>query len=382
MDFFTKSPGIGGRIKQHAEDFVVEEIAGERPQGDEYTVFWLEKINIDANEAIDLLANRLHVSKARFGIAGTKDKRAFTKQRVSVWRIDPERMNNLKFRNMKVYGAEGSAERITLGKLSGNRFKITVRDISLKKEEIEERLSKIFSELEKGIPNYFGPQRFGEIREITHLVGKEMLKGTFQPAVKTYLAMIFEKEQEDAKSARKYLAEHWNKEGFAEALKLFPQRLRYERTVMEYLAKYPNDYAGSLRTLPKRLRKMFLNAVQARIWNRVAKVFAEKGEQMTIPLVGCGDKISDDQMGEEIRKAMEEEEISIESFCMPSMPELRCTGGRRELFLIPKGLGILQIGEDELNSGKLKVAVAFELPPGAYATELVKEIIKSQPLST
>ncbi len=287
---FIKSPGIDGRIKQRIEDFIVEEIPEKSPPGDEYTIFWLEKFNWDIHRAIKVIAKKLHVSFKRFGFAGTKDKRALTKQRISVWKIEPDDLKKINIKDLKLYDFEKSSERINLGNLKGNKFTIIIRNIDLSKEEIEKRLNNIFSELKKGVPNLFGPQRFGEVRKVTYLVGKEMLKGRYHNAVKIYLSEVFEGEHEDIKEAREFLSKNWNQEGFKKALELFPKKFKYERTMLDYLTKHPNDYAGALRRLPKKLRKIFLNSVQAYIWNEITKQTKEE----KIPLVGYNINLEDE----------------------------------------------------------------------------------------
>src|SRR3989344_7178339 len=276
---FTKSPGVGGRIRQRIEDFKVEEIPIELPTGDEYTIFWMEKFDWDTNRALQVLARRLRVSAKRFGIAGTKDKRAVTKQRISAWRIPKEQFGHANIRGLKFYDFSASSGRINLGMSGGNSFEITIRNIGLAHEETRTRMHALLKELEHGIPNLFGPQRFGEVRAVTQLVGLEMLKGNFENAVKSYLAKVFEGEPDDAKQAREELNIVWgSKQGYLSALESFPFRLTYERQMLDYLSKYPTDFAGALRRLPKRLRKMFLNAVQADIWNKTIIEYLKSGK--------------------------------------------------------------------------------------------------------
>lgn len=375
---WTKTPGIGGRLRQRAEDFIVEEIPVKKSnESDEHTIFWMEKLNWDTNQALRAIAKKLHVSVKRFGIAGTKDKRALTKQRVSVWKILPEELEKISVRDIKIYGLE-RGDRISLGDMKGNKFNVIIRDISLSKDEIEKRLTNLFKELKK-MPNSFGPQRFGEVRELTHLVGKEILKGNFEEATKLYLCKIFEGEPEDAKKAREFLAENWNKDGFKKALDIFPIRLRYERAMLDYLSKYPNDYAGCIRRLPKRLRKMFLNAYQSAIWNEIAEKLIEKRiKNAKIPLVGFNTVLNPkNSVHKEIIEILKKDDIVLEDFIVKSMPELKCYGSERNIFIEPKDIKIIKIFEDELNQGKMAAEVAFTLPSGSYATVFLKEIMKN-----
>lgn len=387
--FYTKTHGIGGRLRQRIEDFIVEEIPiNKKDENGEYTIFWLEKFNWDTQQALRAIAKKLHVSAKRFGIAGTKDKRALTKQRVSLW--DPKiellkTLESLKIKDLKIYGFE-RGEKLNLGDSGGNKFLITIRDISLSEEGTRKRLNSIFSEVKLGMPNFFGPQRFGEVRVLTHLVGKEILKENFEAAVKIYLCKIFDGEPEDAKEARKFLAENWGEQkSYLEALKIFPRRLRYERAMLDYLHKNPKDFAGALRRLPKRLRKMFLNAVQAEIFNKIAKkniIEAKEKNRIiknkNIPLVGFNTVLNEkNRVHKKIIEIMKNEGIGQSDFLMKGMPELRCSGSERNLLLKPKNIKIIKVFDDECNPIKRAVQISFELPAGSYATVFLREITKN-----
>ncbi|MBU5557502.1 MAG: tRNA pseudouridine(13) synthase TruD [Candidatus Aenigmatarchaeota archaeon] len=378
---FTKSPGIGGRIRQRIEDFQVDELPKSSPPGDEYTIFWLEKFNWDTHRAIRAIADRLHVSEKRFGIAGTKDRRAVTRQRVSVWKIEPEQLERLQIRGLKLYNFSKSAERINLGDLEGNKFIIIIRDINLTKEETESRLKKLFIELEKGIPNLFGSQRFGEVRAVTADVGRAIIKGDLEGAVKIYLTKVFEDEPDDAKIARNFLAENWgSREAYLKALEMFPKRLHFERTMLDALVKTPTDFAGALRKLPKRLRKMFINAVQAELFNSAVSWYVKTFglEQRDVPLVGYDTVLNmEDPLHKKISELMAEQQLSIEQFRLPHSPELSTTGGTRKMLLLPRNLRIMEIVDDDFNPGKKSAKISFELPSGCYASVVLSEIMKS-----
>ncbi len=391
--YCTKTEGIGGRIKQRIEDFVVEEMPLQKSSETngkietcEYIVFSLEKFNWDTNQILKLIAKKLHVAADRFRIAGTKDKRALTRQRISLW--DPDRkleepLKEVRVRDIKIYNIR-RGDRLRLGELEGNKFEITIRGISLKEEEIKNRLDALFNEMKKGMPNVFGPQRFGETRPVTSAVGKEMLRGNFEMAVKIYVADYFEAEPDDAKKARRYLSENWNIEGFKKSAELFPYRLKNERSMLFYLQEHPQDFAGALRRLPKRLRKMFLNAYQSEIWNSVAEEYyaQEKGKKeisnIKIPLAGYDTELDDeDAVHKRIINMLKKGKIRLADFAMRGMPELKCFGSSRELLLFPKSMKIVKIEDDEFNAGKKAAQISFSLPAGSYATIVLKEIMKT-----
>lgn len=373
MKYFTKAPGVGGRLRQRIEDFKVEEMPSEMPPGEEFTLFWMEKFNEDTNRAIAVLAKYLHVSARRLSVAGTKDKRAVTKQRVSAWKIEPEQLEKIDLKYIKLSGFEKTSKRLMLGDLEGNKFIIKIRDIALEKKELEKRMKSTMAEIRKGIPNVFGVQRFGEVRPITHLVGKEILKNSVEEAAKIYLAVAYPGEPDDAKEARNFLKDNWNETGFREALNKFPQRLRYEKSMLYYLADNPDDFAGAIRRFPKNLMKMFVNAYQSYLFNEVVSDYIKNGRKK-VPLVGFDTKLGkNDAMMKDLLK---KEGIKLDDFMSESMPELRCTGSDRETILVANDLKLEGIEDDEFNPGKLCATVSFSLNPGSYATVILKEIMK------
>lgn len=389
--FYTKTPGIGGRLKQRIEDFVVEEIplqSREKTENGngEYIIFWLEKFNWDTNQILRLIAKKLHVSADRLKIAGTKDKRALTRQHVSLWDPDKaleEKLKAVRIRDIKIYNISRGG-RLNLGELDGNAFILTIRNIDLPEEEIRVRLENIFEEMKNGTPNLFGPQRFGETRPITSSVGKAMLKNDFENAVKIYLADYFESEPEDAKKARRFLSENWNISGFKKSLEIFPYRLKNERSMLGYLCEHSNDFAGALRRLPKRLRKMFLNAYQSEIWNAaVGEYFLEpknnkkEEENKSVPLVGYDTELDeDDATHKKMTVILKKDKIKLADFAMKGMPELRCNGSERSILLFPKNMKVLKVSGDEFNAGRKAAQISFRLPSGSYATVVLKEIMK------
>ena len=117
------------QIKQKPEDFLVEEIPKDLPLGKgDYTYFLLEKKNWNTREAIKAIASRLRVKEKFFNVAGIKDKKAITKQYVSVYKVKPERLENLKIKDIKITVLGKGKERLKLGQLMGNRFTIRIRN--------------------------------------------------------------------------------------------------------------------------------------------------------------------------------------------------------------------------------------------------------------
>ena len=152
-------PGIGGRIKHTPEDFEVEEIPAYEPSGSgEFLYLWIEKRAMGAEYFVRQVARRLDVSVGEVGTAGLKDRHAITRQMVSVPARAEEKLKDLEGDGIKVLRVSRHGNKLRPGHLRGNRFRILIHDA----EDAPERLPPLLDRLrEQGLPNFYGPQRFG-----------------------------------------------------------------------------------------------------------------------------------------------------------------------------------------------------------------------------
>ncbi|MAG22213.1 MAG: tRNA pseudouridine(13) synthase TruD [Candidatus Diapherotrites archaeon] len=411
--YSTKCQGIGGQIKRRYTDFVVEEITPDEkvcevkkflgdydwayeestldiPENKKELDFIhldMEKINKDVNYCIRIITRFLQCSKKRVGYAGLKDKRGVTCQRISIYQPDLERLARFNSRGIDLRNPKWSKDKIEIGSLSRNRFTIVIRDLETEEKELKTNLEKCFAEIEKtGIANFFGEQRFGGIRKVTHLVGKEFITGNPEKAVMLYLTATCPKEDEDIRNARLKLFETRD---FSEASKAFPSKYRYERALIHHLCKYPSDFVGAFRQLPKALCYLFSHAYQSYLFNEIIEERIKKkwglkkvkgdillNGEPTAPLLGFESKFAKREPGEIEAMVLEREKISLENFRVKEFPELSSKGARKSIVLKPQKLELLEIGDDEFSEGKKMAKISFELEKGSYATTVLREIMK------
>ncbi|MFW6305280.1 MAG: tRNA pseudouridine(13) synthase TruD [Candidatus Saliniplasma sp.] len=413
--FFTDTPGVGGKIKVYPEDFYVcEEIQLPYLKDGEYTIAKVWSRNWETNRLVLKLAKELGISRDDIAFSGTKDKRAVTIQWMS-FKTEPDRVKDIDISDVKINDIRKSHRTLHLGMHKGNDFKIIIRDMRVESEKAVELANRTGGTIieEGGFPNWFGIQRFGALRPITHEVGRYIVKGDYEKAVKTYIANPIEGENEECKKARSYLERTWDHEG---ALDIYPQNLHFERSIIKYLKNNPEDYISSLKKLPRNLRMMFVHAYQSYLFNRmvskrlkegyplndalvgdvllpadrsglpnkntkveVSEKNIDKASKMVRagkayvsgPLIGCHTEFSGGIQGEFEKKLMEEESLEKEDFVIPKLTSLSSTGTRREMFSKVKDL--------KWNPDRGGLKLEFSLNKGCYATTLLREFMKLPP---
>jgi tRNA pseudouridine13 synthase len=410
--YISTYPGIGGIIKE-AEHFYVEEVARlpELHEDGRFVILRVKKVNWDTMNFARVLAKMLGISQKRVNYAGTKDKRAVSLQYFSISNVEEEKVQKLKelrFRDAKVEIIGKARRPIRLGDLIGNRFKIRVMEA-----EDGEKIHSILEELEqKGIPNYFGFQRFGSIRFITHEVGKYILKRDYETAFWTYVAKPFEGE---SKEVRKIREELWNCRDPRIGLRELPAYLRYERCLLQKLREGRSE-EEAIRSLPKNLKLMFIHAYQSSIFNRVLSARIEEFESLkeiekgdtvdfirfeaienskypalmesytrvgknyarvkflvkeqraflTLPLPGYKTEFEDDWASNRVKRIIEEDEIELSDFCHEHA-EFSSKGSYR---VADMPLSLFDYLESD------EILFSFFLPKGCYATSLLREFMK------
>jgi tRNA pseudouridine13 synthase len=154
-------PEVQGHIRQSASDFEVSEILGYELSGDgEHDYLWLEKQDANTPWVAGKLARHAGIRDKDVGFAGMKDRKAVTRQWFSVRRPTAAGTDwsSLDLSGVRILDKTRHERKLKRGALQSNRFRIAIRDVDAAKDAIDERLELL---REKGVPNYFGRQRFG-----------------------------------------------------------------------------------------------------------------------------------------------------------------------------------------------------------------------------
>ena len=434
--YATRSLGIGGAIRRFVEDFVVEEVLvnGSKAQvypvkdygeiedakKERYLLCVLIKRNWDTFRAIREIANQLNINSGRVQIAGIKDAKAVTAQHITIEDVTPKEVKKIKVSDIKVRPLGYFRSKLSSYFLLGNNFHVTIRAVNHSKTTIKKRLAETLKELKTigGVPNFFGHQRFGTTRPITHLVGKAIVQGNFKKAAMLFLAKPSPFEHPESREAREQLH---STQDFEKALKIFPKQLHYERLMLKHLAKKPKDFVGAFRRLPPKLRQLFPQAYQAYLFNkflsrriacglplnrveagdyvvnversglpmiRMYKIVGaqklgefnqgvKKGRmRLALPIIGFKQSTSQGVQGEIEKEILEEEGITPEQFKISLMPEISAKGELRTALTELRDYSLCEISRDTANPPKYLVRVHFTLYRGSYATVFLREIMK------
>lgn len=176
LPFLTADlPGLGGGMKQEPEDFEVEEIPAYQPSGEgDFLYLWIEKRDLGAAYFTRQVAHRLNLRPEEVGLAGLKDRRAVTRQWVSVPQSAEGHLPALEGDGIRLLQVSRHRNKLKPGHLRGNRFRVRLRDVDPSTAPV---LDKLLARLrQSGLPNFYGPQRFGREEE-TLEIGLRLLRG-------------------------------------------------------------------------------------------------------------------------------------------------------------------------------------------------------------
>lgn len=416
--YLSEADGTGGRIKSSAEDFIVTEISKlpERRDNGRFIIAKVISKNWETNRLVRILSRSMGISREKIGFAGTKDKRAVTSQLMSFEASD-EAMAKVDLKDVAIEDAYRSGRSVQIGDLIGNSFEITVRGCTVPADAVGETIASVTASVRAlgGFPNYFGVQRFGTSRPVTHRVGEKIIRGDVKGAVDIYLSQLSEHELPETTEARKLLAD---RSRLSEAAKAMPRTMSFEKTMIDHLIRYPDDDIGAISKLPTNLQMMFTHAYQSYLFNlmlsermrsgiplnsaiegdivipagadgtpmhenpiTVTKRNIDLAEKqlrsgrafVTISLFGSESRPADGLMGEIERKVVENEKITNDDFSVPGLPYCCSKGSRREI--------VCPLGNIEHSVTDGGYTVAFSLPKGNYATCLLREYMKSEMIS-
>ena len=411
--YLTSTPGVRARLKGAAEEFRVTEISSYPPPdpAGAFTVLRVTSRNWEQHELSAAIARQLALPPHAVQWSGTKDRRAVAERLLSYRGLPPEQ--GLSLPGVELVEAYRSRDGLALGHHYGNAFEVHVvpTDVSPEAAALSfDATARALSEAGR-FPNFFGPQRFGEVRPVTHEVGRWLVRGDAAAAVDTYLTTIpLGTPNGRGDDARRAYASHHDP---ARALNEFPTDYRFERALLERLARDQRP-EQALRGLSRELRLLFVHAYQSYLFNRwlsrrhaaglslgvpvpgdrvlrlgrdgtvrgvdavpvtadneheCAELVARERALVAGPLVGFETPKGEGPVGDLLEELLQEERVERRGFEMPGAPELASRGTWRPL--------ALSAPSTSRETDATGVWFRFALPKGAYATVLLREFLKT-----
>ncbi|ABW02399.1 tRNA pseudouridine(13) synthase TruD [Caldivirga maquilingensis] len=418
--YITDCGGVGGRLRSSYEDFIVEEVLIDgmvislkapvniKPKPGPYTWIIIEKRGIDTISLVVTLSRRLGVKLSDVSYGGLKDTKAVATQVISIKGITPMQLEGLDLGpRVRVVASFSMDKPFTPSEIWGNQFTIVIRGITGDESVFNCVIEQV---MERGLPSYYGYQRFGLRRPNSHIIGKLIIMGDFEKAVEELVAKPYPYEDDTIRKARELAGMG----EYSKALELLPRSIRYlpERLVLKQLLMDPGNYMNALSKLPVNLLKLYVEAYQSYLFNKALSARIGRGisinravdgdlivllDEHGLPtgnvikaegsmvdkvnsiiskgratvvghLVGYRSRFNNGVQGEIELSVLKAEGIEPSDFKVSGMPKLATGGGVRWLSIKPI------IHSISVNGSNAKLI--FKLPKGNYATTLLREFIK------
>ncbi|MGI9279093.1 MAG: tRNA pseudouridine(13) synthase TruD [Endozoicomonas sp.] len=318
-------------FKSLPDDFIVEEELPFVPDGEgEHAYINLQKTGENTDWVAGQLARFAGVKRSAVSYAGRKDRHGITRQWFSVWLPgqDSPEWSELNSDVLEVIDATRHGKKLKTGALKGNRFIITLRDVGVSHELLEERLNQIATQ---GVPNYFGTQRFGH-EGVNIDRSLLMFSGSF-------------KAHRNKRSIYLSAARSW----------LFNQVLS-ERVGQENWTHYLEGDIPGFQDSGSLILRDHDEDLMARI--------ATGEVSLTAPMWGRGELLS----GADCRK-MEEEIAARNLLLCEGLEREGLKQERRAIRLVPVSMGWHWLSDDSIK-------LEFSLPKGCFATAVLREALE------
>lgn len=399
--------GIGGVIRQRPEDFLVEEIPLYDPCGEgEHIYMLVEKREMSTLQLVQIVAAHFGVRRDAVGYAGLKDKHAITRQVISVHvpGSKPEDFPSFTHPRIGVVWTDLHTNKLRRGHLRGNRFSIRVRGVPATAALPADRVLRSLAT--HGVPNRLGEQRFGHYQN-NHLIGRAIILGDWPGALDELLGTRPGAEDSSSAARAAYSAGR-----FEEALRLTSPSNRAETIALSHLAN-GRTAEQAVRAIDRNAVEFFVNGFQSAVFNALLDERLERGElaklspgdvafkhdnhamfavdEATAAAADTSERLrslaispTGAMWGPAMMRAggrVDESEVAALARAGVTLEQLHSSvavqrglvEGTRRAFRVPVIDPQVEGGVDEHGS---YVRCAFELPRGAFATVVLREIMK------
>ncbi len=383
------------KLKQKPEDFVVTESwRFDKVASGEFRVYQMDKQKVSTFDAIGRIAETFRLPRSVFSYCGLKDKQGRTTQLIAVRGVDVDMQDE----DLRLKYLGRTDEPLTARNTTSNRFGVTVRDLS---EPEVARLPEALAEVNRlGVVNYFDSQRFGSLKHGQGFIAKDLLRGDFEAALKNHLARPSDLDKSNDAKVKAFWRDHW---GEWKRRCTIPGANKYQR-ILDSLRREPKDFRRAFLQIDAKYRAMLVFTYQSYLWNEGVRRFlismlpgqsllalnyqagkllfprdappevAPRLRDQFFPLLAPDSKIEDPDVRKAVEWVLGREKLTLDKLVVPETPEIFFKHEDRPLLVYPGKLMMGSAHRDELNKEMKKVYVAFTLPPGSYATLVIRRL--------
>lgn len=393
------TPGTGGVIKTRPSDFRVDEVPLYEPGGSgTHVYFRIEKTSMPTMDAVGALGRILKRQVRDFGYAGLKDADAVTTQTISLEHIDPAAIEAIEHPQIRILETNLHTNKLKLGHLKGNRFRIRLRDVDPARADDVRRILETLSV--RGVPNYFGPQRFG-LRGDNWQVGRAVLKDDYETAASVLLGRPGSRDYGDVRRARQL----YDEGKLSEAADAWPYPFHNERRMLRALIKSNGKPKRAFAALDRKIKRFYIAAYQSHLFNQVVAARLQHLDRLEVgdlawrhpqgaifwvedlareqprcdafeisptgPLYGYRVSLARSESGRIEQELIAGEGLTPDDWKDGSKQRMK--GNRRPLRFQPQDIEVSS-GQDDAGP---YVETCFFLESGCYATTVLREVCKT-----
>ncbi|MHA1310507.1 MAG: tRNA pseudouridine(13) synthase TruD [Candidatus Helarchaeota archaeon] len=438
--YSTKGKGIGGNLRIKNSDFKVSEIEINNKRLEffrchkdysylfdkklEFISFNLQKCGLSTFEAIKRISLKTGIDINNFYYNGLKDKRGISVQKICVKCNSLHLLTDFQDNNLILFNFKKEKD-FWENEHWGNHFEIIIRNVHLPWNKCKKVIFSIQGQVNKdGLLNYFGYQRFGTIRQISHLIGKEIIMNNYETALKKYLTIRSKYEDIQTEKIRKSINKDWPNIDI-KILNYLPQKFDYEKEIIKKIIETNLDYENiMLSVFGRNLIELFVHAYQGYLFNKMLSsrvkdigkkieigdsviildnlklpsnkivivdnrnldilnnLIKKKKAVLGIPLLGKNLPFLNIIMSNKyVKKIILREKVKIDELLSWSNYDIIIKGVYRPFLVFPKALKFKLLNNSDNKNNLINILTSFSIQKGTYATILLREFMKTDPLN-
>jgi tRNA pseudouridine13 synthase len=384
------------KIKQKPEDFSVKEsYRFDEVDGGRFRVYLMDKQKVSTFDAVRRIESAFGLRPNSISHCGLKDKQGRTEQIIAVDGADVD-MQETDLR-LKFLGR--TDKKLSSDNITSNRFSVTVRALT---HDDFPKLNVSAAEVNRlGVVNYFDSQRFGSLKHGQGYIAKDLMRGDFEAALHNYMAVPSPLDRSEDADVKAFYARYWGN---------WDKKIPYEGgkkyyRIVKSLREEPTNFVKAFLQIDSSYRAMLLFTYQSYLWNEGVRkllqallpresLFVMPYQAGTLlfhreappdvlnylretgfPLLAPDSVITDPKIKEAVDWVLGKEKITLNSLQIEEAPNMLFFKHElRPILVTPHKMVLGRAQRDELNRDYEKLNVAFTLPPGSYATLVVKRL--------